>query len=125
SKIGYIEHSENVHYETISSENNQSLRCAPNQTNIKRRILLNAILAKPRSIFRFCKSVKLSSPNVEKVVTAPKRPINKKACSPSGNEYCFVMLHSKPITKQPNKFTLRVPHGNPLLNIRLANSETR
>jgi len=55
--------------------------------------------------------LKLSSPNVEKVVKAPRIPININTLILGEYAKFSNMFQRNPIAKQPSRFTANVPQG--------------
>jgi len=55
--------------------------------------------------------LKLSSPNVEKVVKAPRIPININTLIFGEYAKFSNMFQRNPIVKQPSRFTANVPQG--------------
>jgi len=85
----------------------------PSQTADNPRIKCNPIFAKERKSLPSFIKLTVSFPNVENVVKAPNNPIkmNERASEekiPLDSANCVNI----PISRQPIRFTVRIPKGN-------------
>ena len=71
--------------------------------------------------FPACSIIKPSLEKVEKVVNPPQIPtVMKSAHELLSLEFLLKNPQRRPITRQPTRFTISVPHGKPLLMVFIA-----
>lgn len=101
----------------LANRNSQRATRIPRNTRPIPAPLLMRILKTAVSTRSACTSFTTSSPYVEKVVNAPSRPVNKKARCSDESVTCSKSWKNNPITKQPTRLTVTVPHGKFVLDV--------